>query len=121
MILNVENIKAGDQVAFFTGYDKSGQFSIKTVERTTKDFVFIQIGDLSWKFRRDGSRVGESYKTERIATIEPGDVEKMETEKENGKRINEIIKNLDSKGFKFVGYTQWYNMEQWEKLDQALK
>ncbi len=122
MINNVEKAVVGDKVFF---YPKYAPFPfVKTVSRVTQNFVFVEFQNavgtnVESKFRRDGSDLDDRFGG-RLATIEPGDIEKIEIEKHNKARITEIINLLASKHFKFTGYPQWYTIEQWEKLAAAV-
>lgn len=118
MINNVQNVKPGDDVFRFSNHTEHP--TVRKVTRATNNFVFIESWNKSEiKFRRDGSGMDRFHG--RLATIEPGDVEKFEKQKADEKRIGEIITFLNSKRFKFNGYTTWYSIEQWEKIAAALK
>lgn len=115
---NVQNVKAGEDVFYFPSHEKYPDVALVT--RVTNNFVFIERMNyvekkpVEVKFRRDGS--GMDRFDGRLATIEPGDIEQFEQDKKDEKRIGEIISLLDVKGFRFKGHSQWYSIEQWEKL-----
>ena len=123
---DLSNIKAGDNVFYFTSYEKYPQ--VKQVKRVTGNFVLIQFGSVAsasgnWekKFRKgNGSEVCEYSSADRLATIEPGEIEKFEKQKADEKRIGQILTELNGKKFKFFGYQQWYSVEKWEKILAAV-
>jgi hypothetical protein len=120
---DLSNVTAGTDVFFFASHSKYPQ--VKQVSRTTGNFVFLAfqnaIGEkFETKFRKiNGSGIDRFDGN--IRTIEPGEIEQIETEKRNEKRINEIITFLNTKGFRFNGHQQWYSIETWEKLAESFK
>lgn len=116
MIHNVNTAKVGDKVFLFNSWSTFP--SVTDVIHATDNFVDVRTGQTKTRFRRDGSAV-EKHCRDSIKSIEPGDIENFEKEKSDKKRIQEIIEFLNSKGFKFNGYPQWYSVEQWEKIFAA--
>ncbi len=118
MINDLSTAKPGDKVFLFEYSTKT----IREITRTTDNFLFVLCGNNvdERKFRRKGGyEVGE-YSRASINLIKPGEIEAFEKEKVDKARINEIIKVLDEKGFKFNGYT-WYSIEVWEKLIKSFE